>query len=223
MSIAYPDNHPISGLRRRIRIASDTPRIDVDLQVTPRHDCRLPVGLHPVLNLPEMPESIGLGMADSVRAWTFPLEVEPGRTALAPDQRNLSPNELLDASGRQIDLRRALPFASASEDLVLLTGTEGWVDFDNLHQGYRVSIRWNAEDFPACLLWISNAGRQFYPWSGRFRGIGIEPVAAPFDLGCAVAENADNPLSLSGIPTAHSFRAGTPWQTRYSIACSTLS
>ena len=222
LSIAYPDDHPIAGLRRGISIAQDAARIDVDLEVMPRRDCSLPIGLHPVLNLPQRPHTVRLGFAEGARAWTFPLPVEPGRSALGPDQRDGAPDAILDAAGQPCDLRRALPFASASEDLVLLTGTDGWIDFDNLEQGYRVSIRWDPADFPACLLWISNGGRQFYPWSGRFHGIGIEPVAAPFDLGTAIASDSANPLARAGTPTAHAFSAGVPWRTRYSIACSAL-
>ena len=71
---------------------------------------------------------------------------------------------------------------------------------------------------PACLLWISNGGRLGYPWLGRVCALGIEPCAAPFDLGPAYAGEADTPLRRAGIRTAVTFSAGVTRRIRYSIS-----
>ena len=127
-----------------------------------------------------------------------------------------------DIHGTARDLR-ALPFAQPSEELVLLTGTAGRVTLTNLAERYAVTVSWDADVLPSCLVWISNGGRLGYPWLGRVRALGIEPCAAPFDLGPAYAGEADTPLRRAGIPTDLAFNAKTKRHIQYSIALQRLS
>ncbi len=218
IGIDYPEGHAIGRLVRTVTAAVDSAALDLALEIHARHDCRVPVGLHPVYKLPERPRRLHLDLAEQSRSWTFPLEVEAGRTALRPDQRDAPPNALLSREGDLIDIR-TLPLPGESEDLVLLTGLGGSISFTYPDLGYSIVQTWNAAHFPACCLWISAGGRRFYPWSGRFRGLGVEPVAAPFDLGPATAAAGSDPLCRSGVPTSIALTAAEPFRTEYRIAC----
>jgi len=216
LSIAYPADHPIARLERSVSARPGQPAVDFRLTIHPRRDVELPIGLHPVFRLPDEPGAARLVLPAQARAWTFPVDVEPGRSALAPDQRDQPPAAL------NRDITR-LPFAQPSEDLVLLTGTGGRVALENHVEGYRAILTWDAEALPSCLLWMSNGGRQFYPWNGRFRAIGIEPISGPFDLGLAHALNRNSPLARKGIRTSTALKANMPRTTSYAITCEPLS
>jgi hypothetical protein len=223
--ISYPLGHPIERVERRIMLREGEPALDFQLGILPRRSCRLPIALHPVFKLPAprdgQPQT-QLDFSHHARAWTFPAEVEPGRTLLVPNQQGVPVDAVHDIHGTARDLR-ALPFAQPSEELVLLTGTEGRVTLTNLAERYAVTVSWDADVLPSCLLWISNGGRLGYPWLGRVRALGIEPCAAPFDLGPAYAGEADTPLKRAGIPTDLAFNAQTKRHIQYSIAVHTLS
>ncbi|WIY53842.1 hypothetical protein O9Z70_04690 [Devosia sp. YIM 151766] len=215
LAIRYPHDHPIERLERRIAFHPSELRIELTLTVLARQDVEMPIGLHPVFRLPAEAGAARLELGPGARLWSFPLDVEPGRSAAAPDQRDVAVEQLLGRDGAPLDIR-ALPLAGNSEDLLLATGTDGRVTLRNKEDRYAVTLSWMAADLPSCGLWLSNRGRAFYPWNGRFTAIGIEPVAAPFDLGPAFAR--DNPLSRAGHRTGIALVAGRPWSTSYAIA-----
>lgn len=219
LSIRFPDDHPIELLERRLVCHPSEPRLDISLTVTARNDVTLPIGLHPVFRLPETTGAAALELPADTRLWSFPVDVEPGKSAVAADQRGVAASALRAANGGALDITR-LPLAGHSEDLLLATGTDGCVRLRNMAEMYAVTLRWNAADLPLCGLWLSNRGRAFYPWNGRFNAIGIEPVAAPFDLGPALAAN--NPLSRAGLATGVRLQTGQPWTTHYSISVATI-
>jgi hypothetical protein len=129
-----------------------------------------------------------------------------------PDGRSILryPQEIVDltrgqlADGGPADLT-SYPFAEGHEDLWMVatdgtspfgwtaaTSPEGWVWF---------AIK-DCRVLPATVLWLSNGGRSYAPWSSRHRHvIGIEEARSYFASGHA-ASIADNPLSRRGIPTA---------------------
>jgi hypothetical protein len=218
--IEYPPEHPIELLERRVSLREEQPALDFELEILARRTCRLPVALHPVFKLPRLRDDqpqAELEFSDQARAWTFPLEVEPGRTLLAPNQQGTPVGAVHDIRGVARNLR-ALPFEQPGEDLVLLTDIEGRVTLTNHADRYAVTVSWDIDVLPACLLWISNGGRLGYPWLGRVCALGIEPCAAPFDLGPAYAGDADTPLRRAGIRTDVAFNAKEKRLIRYSIA-----
>lgn len=219
LSIDYPDDHPVARLERRITFHPTEPRIDLELIILARENVVMPVGLHPVFRLPTTPGGAKLELKPGVRLWSFPVDVEPGKSAAAADQRDVALRHLRSRVGGPLDIT-TLPLAGESEDLMLATGTEGHAVLHNREQEYSVKLNWNADDLPSCGLWLSNRGRGFYPWNGRFCAIGIEPVAAPFDLGPVFT--SDNPMSRAGHKTGVTLVAGEPWFTQYSIAVSAL-
>jgi len=219
MSVDYPGDHPVKRLERRVSVDMDEPGVTTELKILPRMDVVMPIGLHPVLRLPETPGAARLALPDDARAWTFPVESEPSKSMFLPDQRD-RPLHMLRLKDAAIDPTR-LPWDAQTEDLVLLTGTGGFVQLQNLEEGYAVSLNWDAEALPSCMLWISNRGRAHYPWNARFRAIGIEPVCAPFDLGPAFT-GPDTPLAQRGISTGVRLEAGRAWSTRMTIVVGAL-
>jgi hypothetical protein len=112
-----------------------------------------------------------------------------------------------------------LPFRT--EEIVLVSNTGGRARLDNHEEAYRVDLTWDSAVFASCNLWTPNRGRTAYPWNGRHIALGIEPVAAPFDLGAAVAVS-DTPLKRAGVATAGRFRSGEAWSTSYAMEIAPL-
>ncbi len=218
--IGYPAAHPIRALTRTVHPDPSAAALDLTLTVHPRRDVALPVGLHPTFRMPEAEGSVRL-IAPGARAWSFPVPAEPGRSRAAPDARGVSLDAMPAADGGMRSLL-ALPWPAPGEDLILLTGVGGRVRLEFGVERYAVTLTWDPAVLPACLLWLSDRGRDFHPWNGRFRGLGVEPVAAPFDLGALHATRAAGPLTRAGVPVSVPFRAGVPWGTRYRIAVDPL-
>lgn len=215
--ITYPNSGPIAALRRRICLSSQS-EIQLDLEIEARCDAKIPVGLHPVLSLADAaPQTAYLRVAGDQAAWTFPLEVEPNRSYLRPDQRDAPLSSLARSDGAPVDAG-CLPFPAQSEDLVLLSAPGGLVSLVRPDLGYRVDVRWAVEDLPSCLLWLSNRGRRHAPWNGRVCAVGIEPVAAAFDLGVSHSASETTPLARNGIRNFVDLSAGKTWQTSYAIS-----
>ncbi|SLN62719.1 aldose epimerase family protein [Pseudooctadecabacter jejudonensis] len=218
--ITYPEDGPVVGLKRRVHLASES-EIQLELEVSARQDAALPIGLHPVVSLADAaPGAAFLRVAGEDSAWTFPRDVEPGRSRLQANQQGVSLRSLLSTDGTSIDAA-ALPFAGHSEDLILLTAPGGCVSLSRPDLGYQVDVTWDDTHLPSCLLWLSNRGRDYAPWDGRVCAVGIEPVAAAFDLGVEQSRSLNTPLARAGVRTTAQLKAGEVWRTDYSIAVQT--
>ena len=109
-----------------------------------------------------------------------------------------------------------VPLVSHTEDLLQLLDVDGHAELHNLAENYRVSLDWNADQFPDLLLWFSNFGRKHSPWNGRHLALGVEPVCSAFDLGSQISSQP-NPINARGKATAHVFRAGEVFETCYRV------
>ncbi|WP_051332611.1 aldose epimerase family protein [Cucumibacter marinus] len=216
MVLDYPEDHPVRRVTRTIRGVEGRSRLAFEFGVETRRAVELPLGIHPVFHLPETPGAASLEFAGSPRVRTYPVDAEPGISRFAIDQKSVPLDGVPMKDGTTADLTR-LPLAFDTEELVLVTGHEGVATLRFPQEGYAIRLQWDATAFPACMLWISNHGRTAYPWNGRFRAIGIEPVVSAFDLGTDVSQNPDNPLRRQGISTTHRFEAGEEWTTGYTI------
>ena len=216
LGLDYPSDHAVRAVRRRIKGKPGKPRLDFELTVEVRRDVELPVGIHPVFRLPAEAGRAELRFDGDAVVRTYPVEAEPGISKIAPDQSDRPLHDVALADGGGVDLGR-LPLAFKTEELMLVTGHGGGVTLTNYDEGYVVRMGWDADVFPACMLWVSNRGRTAYPWLSRFNAIGIEPVAAPFDLGVEIARNRDTPLRRAGIATSVVFKANATWTTGYWI------
>lgn len=109
------------------------------------------------------------------------------------------------ANGGTTDLTR-YPARAGFEDLVMLSAkvgrTPGWTAVTFPEQRYVWFGLKDPRVLASTVLWHSNGGRHYAPWSGRHRGVlGLEEVTAYFHYGLA-ASAAPNPVSRRGIPTA---------------------
>ncbi|MGJ8616332.1 MAG: hypothetical protein ACSHWS_05790, partial [Sulfitobacter sp.] len=165
--IHYPDTTPILRLEREVRLLTCRPGLSLSLTIHARHKTRFPFGLHPVLSMEgAAPGTLRIETSEQARVWSLPIDVEPGRNHFLADQQNCALDRVAICSGGTADVRY-LPPPGQTEDLLLLSGTGGSVGLSNPNMGYTTTIRWDGKQIPGCLLWVSNAGRDYYPWNGR--------------------------------------------------------
>jgi hypothetical protein len=214
LAIDYPEGHAIGALRRTVTPDPLSPALDFTLEIDVRDDCVLPIGLHPSFRLPARAGAMRIEVGSQVTGMTFPAAVD--------DSSIFVPGALLEPwhdvplkAGGRLDVRQ-VPLEAATEELVQLLDMPGRASLWNTLEGYRVTLRWDGAHYPSALLWFSNRGRSFAPWSGRHLALGLEPICSAFDLGQQVSV-ADNPISRRGVPTARVFRAGERFVTRYRI------
>ncbi|WP_062221384.1 hypothetical protein [Aureimonas sp. D3] len=216
LACAFPSGHPVERLERRIRGVPGKAAVEFSLRVVTRIDCALPIGLHPIFKLPETTGTLHLEPAPFERGQVFPEPFQPGVSRLRTGAlfSRLDAVDTLD--GEPVSLA-ALPAPGLFEELVQLWKLEGSIALRDETAGTRVRFEWDKGAFPHCLLWISQAGRTAKPWNGRFRGLGIEPVASAFDR----TDLLDGSFSREGV--SQTFRAGEPWDTRYRISAEVLA
>ena len=204
------------ALQRRIRLDENEPCIHLELEITAATDRRIAVGLHPILRLPEQPRVLSLDVPFT-QGWTYPGVVPPGVGATRPWAVF---TDLASAPGHDgdVDLSR-LPLGGPIEDLVLLSGITGPVRAHYTDDHTVVTLDWDRAILPSLLMWISDRALVDPPWSGRYRGLGLEAVAAAFDLPNSVS-TADTPLSRAGVCTSVELAAGVPLTIRSSVAVS---
>jgi len=214
--LEYPSSHPVKSVRRSIRASQARPELEMKLRIEARAPCDLPIGLHPTFRLPTVPRRASLQLGPRARAWTSPIPLEPQIARFQSDIRDV-PLDRIPLGGSTEDITR-LPLPYAAEETVLTRGHSGRAILTNLDERYAVTLSWDPDIFPACQLWLSNRGREIYPWNGRFLALGIEPICAAFDLGTAVSQNKSNPLWRAGSPCTVSLSQAQPFETTYSIA-----
>lgn len=205
LSIDYPSGYPVRRLQRRIALAADADRVDLELGVQTRAACSLPLGLHAVLALADAPGSCSLHPGAWGYGRTYPVRFEDC-SQLAVDHEFVDLANVLTRDGAIADLT-CLPLAQACEELVQLHGMTGHFTLRNHAQGYAATLAWEPAQFPSCVLWISNRGRTAYPWAGRHLALGVEPTCSFFDLNPSIAPQA-----------LHRFAANECWRTRYSVS-----
>ncbi len=217
IAINYPDEHPIRRLKRTISGVSGEAALEFTLEVEARKTVELPIGLHPVFRVPKIAGKAKISFGGSVRANTFPIDPVKGISSLVPDQSDRKLTEMAAKDGSKVDMSRH-PLPYKTEELILVTGHNGQAIFENREEGYAIILEWEKDIYPGCLLWISNLGRDAFPWDGKFQAIGVEPVSAAFDLGEAHSRNPNNPLRRNGLKCTEKFIAGQKWRTRYQIS-----
>ena len=215
--ITYPDSAPIRHVRRRIALV-DPQTIAFSLQIEARQPIQIGVAAHPILSLADLePGTARLAVSGQNTVWSYPVDVEPGRSRFKPDQRAVPLTNVMDVGGRPVDATR-LPLDGRTEDLLLLTQPDGAVELSVPPKGYAVRVQWVAKDFPSCVLWFSNRGRDYAPWDGRVCALGVEPAAAAFDLGEPHNRSTSTPLARAGVRTAIDLVPDRPWETRYTVS-----
>jgi hypothetical protein len=220
LTLRYPESHAVAVLTRIISASRLQPQLDFSLRIEVREPCELPIGLHPTFRVSQAPRQTLLDLGSSASVWTSPVPLEPGVPYFESDIRGTSPSRVPVRAGVE-DITR-LPLPRAAEEIVLAIGHEGRASLQNLEEAYRATLSWDPVMFPACLLWLSNGGRTYYPWDGRFRAIGIEPVRSAFDLGTVVSRERSNPLWQVGVPCVFQLSPTAPFETRYCVTLTTI-
>lgn len=166
---------------------------------------RLPLGHHAMLRAHD---ELRLSFAPWSFAGTPPQPIErppEGRSALRYPQRFSDLSCALLADGGEIDLTR-YPTLDSHEDLWMLVSQPGqqvaWTAATSASGGWVWFSLKDRRTLPQTVVWLSNGGRDYPPFSGRHRKvIGLEEVCAYFHLGHR-ASVAHNELSREGIPTS---------------------
>jgi hypothetical protein len=223
LTLHYPADSAIVAVRRTISGVPGRPELALSLTVTARRSASTSLGLHPILRLPERLGSLRLSVPFE-EGWTYPGTVPPGRAAARPGRRFASLHQV-PGPGGPIDLAR-LPLTASDgephEDFVQLCRVRGPVTAAYLDEGAAARITWDTEVLPSVALWLSDRALPGPPWNGAYRGLGVEPVAAAFDLPDEVSTSA-NPIADSGTPTSVRLDPGRPLRLDYRLTALPLA
>lgn len=121
------------------------------------------------------------------------------------------------ANGGEADLT-VFPSRPGYEDLVQIASDPAeplaWACAVFPEEGYLYFQIKDRRVLPSTILWFSNGGRHYPPWSGRHRGVlGIEEVRAYFHLGLR-GSVSPNPLQRHGLPTYQDCDPAEPLDVR---------
>ena len=163
----------------------------------------IPVAHHAMIYVPG-----GAALSFSRKAFgrttTSPLETDPsrGRSLLKYPQRIESLAQVALADGGMADAS-IYPFADRHEDFIVLAEAEGarigWSAALANKDGFLFFAVKDAVALPETLLWMSNGGRDYAPWSGRHLAVlGIEEAATSFHVNGERAGGSD-PLRATGV------------------------
>ncbi|EDQ32029.1 hypothetical protein HPDFL43_02929 [Hoeflea phototrophica DFL-43] len=154
-----------------------------------------------------------LAVSPKAFAFTPPESLEPdparGRSILAYPARSEDLGAFPLAGGGTADLTRYPPGESHEDFLTLVERQDGnrngvalgWSVVSRIAEQDRILILKNSQTLPVTMLWMSNGGRDYAPWSSRHTGVlGIEDGRAS-GLGHADSIRP-NAMNSNGIPTA---------------------
>jgi hypothetical protein len=173
-------------------------------------------GHHAMLRFPELEGSGLVALAPFSHGRVVPVLFEDpargGRQSLRPGARFSTLERVGRTDGGVADLSR-YPARAGFEDLVMVVaraGTFAWSAVSFPTEGFLWFALKDPRTLRSTVLWHSNGGRDYPPWSGRHRGVlGIEEVTAYYHFGLA-ASAAPNPLSRAGVATAVRLRPDRP-------------
>ncbi len=183
-------------------------------------DIRLPLGHHAMLRAGE---PLNLSFSPWVWGGTPPEPVETeasgGRSSLIYPQTFEDLRQVRTADGGRADLS-TYPVLERSEDILMLVSQEAPLAWSAVCAPYTGWL-WFALKNPAVLqstvLWLSNGGRDYPPFSGRHtRVIGVEEVTSYFHLGHS-ASFLPNPVSQQGYATTLQLVPGGTLEVRYAF------
>ncbi|MBB3772560.1 hypothetical protein FHS55_003181 [Angulomicrobium tetraedrale] len=218
-TLDYPGDHAVRRLTRVLAVQPHAPALDLTLTVEARRAGRVSLGLHPILSLDAPPESVHLRAAFR-HGLTYPAAV-PGAAMLAAIGGEFGSLAAVPArDGGMVDLSR-LPKARPVEDVVLLCDLNGPVEIDFPARAATLMLDWDRRLLPSCQLWISDRALHDAPWAGRYRGLGVEPVASCFDFAEAVSLG-DNPVRAGGTATSLAIDPERPVEIAYRLSARPL-
>ena len=192
LQIDLPPEQPVQRLTRTVRAVPDAPALDIELQITARRRCTLPIALHPTLRLNA--GRVHLSVAHDGPGLSYPVLAEPGHSRVAANARFERLDAVPLADGGLGDFSR-YPQAADGEDLLLLMQISGPVTAHYLDAGWALVLDWDRALLPDLMLWVSHGGRLYPPWNGRHHALGVEPVNGAWDLGRVTRPAPGHPLA----------------------------
>ncbi|QYM78058.1 hypothetical protein K0B96_12145 [Horticoccus luteus] len=184
------------------------------------------IGTHPCLQFPDEPGVARVSTSAFAFGVTPPgLFEQPesgGYASLKVNARFRSLQRVPRADGEVADLSR-YPARRGYEDLVMLVGPAkprglGWSAVTFPGEGYVFFALKDPTVLRHTVLWHSNGGRYYAPWSGRHRNVlGVEEVTAYFHYGLA-ASAKPNALNRAGVPTTVQLDPKQPLRVAHILA-----
>ncbi|MGF1476101.1 MAG: hypothetical protein ACFB6S_11115 [Geminicoccaceae bacterium] len=153
-----------------------------------------------------------LSVSPKQAAMTPPTPLEPGRHHLAYPAQRSDLGAFPTADGGTCDLRE-VPFGQLNEDFVTLVEAPcqdlGWTALIREVEDDLIFILKDPAVLPVTMLWMSNGGRDYPPWSRRHtRVLGIEDGCTA-GMGSHAQALGDNPVRRLGVKTALALGGGT--------------
>ena len=186
----------------------------------------MPLGHHALLAVPQTTDGGHVSTSRFVRGDVLPTPFETpssgGYSRLQPGRSFHSLRRV--ALGYVIDGERygniaQMPPREGFDDLVMLTASPSlefaWTAVTFPRDGYVWFALRDPRVLRQTILWMSNHGRHYPPWNGRYGPVlGVEDVTAFFHYG--LAESArPNALTRRGIPTTVMLRKNRPTAVHY--------
>jgi hypothetical protein len=199
LTLDLPEAYAVRRIERTIALTEDRPEIRFSIRIEARRAGSVPAAFHPILRLPERPGALRLD-ASFEAGFTYPAVHCHRRTMAAPGHRFTRLDAVPGHDGRGVDFS-ALPPGGVVEDNILLAGARGPVTAHFIDEAFRLTVDWDRTQLPHVMLWLHDRATLDAPWHGRYRGLGIEPMAACFD-GPWAFSTGDNPLRRAGFATA---------------------
>ncbi|MEE3661134.1 hypothetical protein V2I52_04200 [Brenneria sp. g21c3] len=217
LTFNYPDDYPLARLQRTITLA-DNGEVDFSLTIAARRSCRFPVGLHPIFPVGGEAGEVRLSAENLQQGIVYPTATEPNISQLQPLARFTDLAAVPALNGATANLSR-LPLPFPTEEIVQLLSPVSGIKLHYPTRQITVSLHWDTQWLPHCLLWFSNGGRAMPPWDGKNHCLGVEPVCSAWDLG--PGSRADNPISDLGYETSLALTPDQPITIGYRIRCQT--
>jgi hypothetical protein len=182
---------------------------------------KIPVGHHLML---KVPEKIFLSFSNFIFGETSPSPVETdpemGNSILKYPQKFQNLKKVKTKDGKDINLTR-YPVFRDHEDLLMLRSNEellfSWAAASAPRNGWLWFSLKNPKVLNSTILWLSDGGRKYPPFSSRHRKvIGIEEVTSFFHLGHKKSIE-ENHLNKKGIKTYIELKPDVTHKIRYAF------
>lgn len=207
-ALDYEAHSAVRRLERTITARENSPALDFTLTVFARHRAAISCGLHPNFRLPETPGRLELKID-----FAFGL-THPGQTA-AGDPQEFSSLASVPKDGGRVDMSH-IPLTPRTDKNVQLCGVTSPLTGTYLDEGTGFELDWDRELLPTLMMWHTDGGIGGEPWNGQFRAIGLEPLAAAFDLHTDVS-TGPNPINQRGVKTWIDIDPASPLKIRHSV------
>lgn len=220
----YPQGNDLKSIERTIELGED--RVYLSFSVIAHKDCAAPMGVHPVFPTAGKDNELELEIAGDGMVYGIECEPKVSRLVVGAHFDALSAIPLqeqyhnLDGNSSVMDGTH-LPKPYHTEEIVQMLHPNGQAVLKYKNKGIKVTLSWDKDLIPTCLLWMSNYGRKFEPWQGKNCCLGIEPIAGAWDLAEQSIKD-DNAIAKAGVATTVALKAQVPTTFKYEIAISDL-